>query len=59
MINNGEMELSESIIMKYVKAFYNFEENYLKLIYDNPNNSNEGYLIKLKDYEDLKAKNKI
>ena len=56
MINNGEMELSESIIMKYVKAFYNFEENYLKLIYDNPNNSNEGYLIKLKDYEDLKAK---
>ena len=45
---------NEKLILKYVKAIHNFEED-LNTIYRVKNKSNlKGYLIKLKDLENLK-----
>ena len=47
---------NESLILKYVKAIHNFEED-LKTIYNMKSKSNnrKGYLINLKDLDNLKT----
>ena len=53
-MSNNVLQLDQQLKNYYIKAFYNFEENYIPDIYKNITNMRLGYLIDLNKYNEIK-----